>query len=265
MLGRLIRAGYVPYRLGIESVKLLPEPDDDTGKLLDALKKSLDPNNILVPGRYGQGTGDTGKDEADARAQACALACALGIVHVPPGGGRAVWFNGGLVMFYALGEDTGGAFTLFEEAIAPREKALLHLHHEEDQAFYILEGEYEVVCDGRTFAARAGSFEQTGSRSGDRSWPSPSPDVCRRARAVRSPQTSPPARARLNGPKNRSIRHFSAASITQETNPAKAQTHPTKLSTTTTPSRSSNATARPMPTSIIRTWVASYAPNTRPR
>src|ERR671911_311355 len=81
-----------------------------------------------------------------------------GVVHVPPGGGRSVWFNGGLEKFYALGEDTGGAFTLFEEAIAPQDRALPHLHHEEDQAFYVLEGEHEFVCDGRTFAAKAGSF-----------------------------------------------------------------------------------------------------------
>ena len=67
MLGRLIRAGYIPYRLGIESVKLLPEPHDDTGKLLDDLKKSLDPNNILAPGRYGLGTKDSSREEADAR------------------------------------------------------------------------------------------------------------------------------------------------------------------------------------------------------
>jgi mannose-6-phosphate isomerase-like protein (cupin superfamily) len=80
------------------------------------------------------------------------------VVHVPPGGGRSVWFNGGLVKFYALGEDTGGTFTLFEEAIAPQDRALPHLHHEEDQAFYVLEGEHEFVCDGRTFAAGAGSF-----------------------------------------------------------------------------------------------------------
>ena len=79
-------------------------------------------------------------------------------VHVPPGGGRSVWFNGGLVTFYALGEDTGGAFTLFEEAIAPQDRALPHLHHEEDQAFYVLEGEHEFVCDGRAFAAGVGSF-----------------------------------------------------------------------------------------------------------
>ncbi len=81
-----------------------------------------------------------------------------GVVHVPPGGGRSVWFNGGLVKFYALGEDTGGAFTLFEEAVAPQDRALPHLHHEEDQAFYVLEGEHEFVCDGRALAAKAGSF-----------------------------------------------------------------------------------------------------------
>src|SRR5688500_17003837 len=81
-----------------------------------------------------------------------------GIVHVPPGGVRSVWFNGGLVTSYALGADTVGAFTLFEEAVAPQDKALPHLHHEEDQAFYVLEGEHEFVCEGCAIEAKAGSF-----------------------------------------------------------------------------------------------------------
>ncbi len=55
MLGRLIEREYIPYRLGIQSVKLLPEPKDDYGKLLGTLKKALDPNNVLAPGRYGLG------------------------------------------------------------------------------------------------------------------------------------------------------------------------------------------------------------------
>ena len=67
LLGRLIGTGYVPYRLGIESVRLLPEPYDDTGKLLGALKKTLDPNNILAPGRYGLGAEVGSEEEADAR------------------------------------------------------------------------------------------------------------------------------------------------------------------------------------------------------
>jgi 4-cresol dehydrogenase (hydroxylating) len=55
MLRTLSGAGYVPYRLGIRSVGLLPEPVDDSDRLLDTLKKTLDPNNILAPGRYGLG------------------------------------------------------------------------------------------------------------------------------------------------------------------------------------------------------------------
>ncbi len=78
--------------------------------------------------------------------------------HVPPGGGRSLWVFGGLVTFYALGEETGGAFTLFEEATEPQDRAPPHLHHEEDQAFYVLEGDHEFVCGGETFAAKPGAF-----------------------------------------------------------------------------------------------------------
>ncbi len=81
-----------------------------------------------------------------------------GVKHVPQGGGESLWVFGGLVTFYAVGEDTGGAFTLLEEETSPKTGALPHLHHEEDQAFYVLEGEHEFVCDGRAIAAEVGSF-----------------------------------------------------------------------------------------------------------
>ena len=78
--------------------------------------------------------------------------------HVPPGRGESLWAFGGLVTFYALGEDTGGAFTLFEEATSQGSSAFPHLHREEDQAFYVLEGEHEFTCGGETLAAPAGAF-----------------------------------------------------------------------------------------------------------
>ena len=81
-----------------------------------------------------------------------------GARHVPPGRGRSLWVFGGLVTFYALGEDTGGAFTLLEESTAPETGAIPHVHHEEDQGLYVLDGEHEFVCDGRTFPGSAGSF-----------------------------------------------------------------------------------------------------------
>jgi 4-cresol dehydrogenase (hydroxylating) len=52
MLQKLNEAGYIPYRLGIHSMNSLPPVRDDYGKLISDLKKTLDPNDILAPGRY---------------------------------------------------------------------------------------------------------------------------------------------------------------------------------------------------------------------
>ena len=41
--------GYLPYRLGIQSMNSLPTPHDDSGTLMQALKRALDPNDILAP------------------------------------------------------------------------------------------------------------------------------------------------------------------------------------------------------------------------
>ena len=48
---RLTSRGYYPYRLGIQSMSLL-DSDRSRSEFLTSLKKSLDPNNVLSPGRY---------------------------------------------------------------------------------------------------------------------------------------------------------------------------------------------------------------------
>ncbi|MCP4105831.1 MAG: FAD-binding oxidoreductase [Desulfobacteraceae bacterium] len=52
MLKKLTESGYIPYRLGIHSMDDLPLPQDDYGKFHSAIKRTLDPNDILSPGRY---------------------------------------------------------------------------------------------------------------------------------------------------------------------------------------------------------------------
>ena len=52
MLERLVAAGYPPYRLGAQSMDALPAPRDDHGALMERLKRALDPNDVLAPGRY---------------------------------------------------------------------------------------------------------------------------------------------------------------------------------------------------------------------
>ena len=52
ILTRLARDGHLPYRLGVQSMDALPAPRDDHGALLERIKRAVDPNDILAPGRY---------------------------------------------------------------------------------------------------------------------------------------------------------------------------------------------------------------------
>jgi 4-cresol dehydrogenase (hydroxylating) len=51
LLGGLREAGYYSYRLGIQGTNI-HDRDSSSEKLLRDLKSTLDPNNILSPGRY---------------------------------------------------------------------------------------------------------------------------------------------------------------------------------------------------------------------
>src|SRR3989337_2162034 len=72
---------------------------------------------------------------------------------------EAHWFFGMLVTWIATAEQTGGEFLLIEE-LAPRGTATpLHVHPEDDESFYILEGECTFYReDGQPIPASAGSF-----------------------------------------------------------------------------------------------------------
>lgn len=52
MMQKLVLEGYIPYRLTTQLMDSQPPAQDDYGKLLQQIKKALDPNNILAPGRY---------------------------------------------------------------------------------------------------------------------------------------------------------------------------------------------------------------------
>jgi len=75
-----------------------------------------------------------------------------------PGEGHAVWFLRNRITIKATAESTGGAYGLFESWIAPGFSPPLHVHHHEDEAFWVLEGELTMQCGDRTFRAVQGSF-----------------------------------------------------------------------------------------------------------
>jgi 4-cresol dehydrogenase (hydroxylating) len=52
LLEQLVKQGHFPGRLGIQSMDRLPRPEDHSAELIRTLKRALDPNDILAPGRY---------------------------------------------------------------------------------------------------------------------------------------------------------------------------------------------------------------------
>src|SRR4028118_1139985 len=69
-----------------------------------------------------------------------------GVAHVRPAEGiRSLWVFDELVTCKVTSDQTGGAYSLFEVTTQPGEGPPPHVHHREDEAFYVLEGEYEFL------------------------------------------------------------------------------------------------------------------------
>ena len=81
-----------------------------------------------------------------------------GVAHVPPGEGKTLRVLGELVTYKVTSGQTGGAYSLFEVASQPGSGAPPHIQHREDEAFYVLEGDYEFLVEGRTLRMPAGSL-----------------------------------------------------------------------------------------------------------
>ncbi|HET9928613.1 MAG TPA: cupin domain-containing protein [Rubrobacter sp.] len=81
------------------------------------------------------------------------------IVHVPPGEGRrSVRVFGELVTFKVTGDETSGAYSLFEICTPPSSGPPPHVQHREDEVVYVLEGEYEFLAEDRVSRAQAGTL-----------------------------------------------------------------------------------------------------------
>ena len=77
---------------------------------------------------------------------------------VRDGESREFTVMGAKSSYKATAADTGGAYSLAIETTPPHSGLPLHVHHREDEAMYILEGEYEIQCGDRTIHAARGAF-----------------------------------------------------------------------------------------------------------
>jgi quercetin dioxygenase-like cupin family protein len=72
--------------------------------------------------------------------------------------GQATWFLTSRMTLKASSESTAGALTVIEVLQAPGGAAPWHVHHREDEMFYLLEGNVLFKCGDELFQAGPGSF-----------------------------------------------------------------------------------------------------------
>ena len=65
---------------------------------------------------------------------------------------------GAAMTYKVTADDTGGAYSLAIETTPAQGGLPLHVHHREDEALYVLEGEYEIQCGDQTIRATPGVF-----------------------------------------------------------------------------------------------------------
>lgn len=75
------------------------------------------------------------------------------------GEGEEMWFaGGGTFTWKATAAETGGAFLMLEDRMARGKTTPFHLHPNEDEAIYVLEGELLVDVEGEQHRVRKGGF-----------------------------------------------------------------------------------------------------------
>jgi quercetin dioxygenase-like cupin family protein len=72
--------------------------------------------------------------------------------------GEARWWFGALAEIKASAADTAGQMTIVEVTEPPGAEAPLHVHHRDDEAFWVLEGEVTFEVGDATIQASAGDY-----------------------------------------------------------------------------------------------------------
>lgn len=75
-----------------------------------------------------------------------------------PGEGEALWWLGVLATIKVTAEQTGGQYALVEIIAPDGYGSVVHVHHQEDEGFYILEGEMTFYVGDQMIKAHPGSY-----------------------------------------------------------------------------------------------------------
>jgi quercetin dioxygenase-like cupin family protein len=66
--------------------------------------------------------------------------------------------SGAVITIKVRAEDTGGTYSLLESVLPPGGRVPTHVHHGEDEATYVLDGELSIEMAGTAVRATQGSY-----------------------------------------------------------------------------------------------------------
>lgn len=75
-----------------------------------------------------------------------------------PEEGNSFWVLGDLYTFKVTGKQTNGSLTVIDQFIQPQSGPPPHVHHREDEVFYVLEGRFSFLCGDKQTVLKAGGF-----------------------------------------------------------------------------------------------------------
>jgi quercetin dioxygenase-like cupin family protein len=76
----------------------------------------------------------------------------------PTGTGERIWIVGDTLTFKATAETTGGTLTAIECEAAPGGGPPPHIHENEDESFYVLDGRFEILLGDKLLRAGPGDY-----------------------------------------------------------------------------------------------------------
>ena len=80
------------------------------------------------------------------------------VIALQPGEGDARWFLGALLTIKSSAATTDGRVAVIEHHAPQGHGSPLHVHHNEDEWFYVIDGELTFLVGGERIVARSGGF-----------------------------------------------------------------------------------------------------------
>ena len=80
------------------------------------------------------------------------------IVYVPASTGQAYWVMSDLFTYLVTGEESGGSYFTLEVHVSPHHGPPPHIHHREEEQFYVLKGDLTFRIGDQTRQVSAGDF-----------------------------------------------------------------------------------------------------------